>query len=961
MIDVDRDPGHRALTPALSAIFFLSGAAALIFETLWFRQAGLAVGNSVWATSIVLASFMGGLALGNALAARHGGSVTRPILVYAGLELAIAASGVLLVVVLPHLADVLAPVFRPLLDRPLLLNPLRLTIAFALLLLPATAMGATLPILVKALSSRDPHFGQVLGRLYGWNTLGAVAGALAGEAVLIERLGVLGTGLAAASLDLIAAVGAVAASRYLAGSERVNESARVSRPARRLTFVTQRVLAAAFLSGGLLLALEVVWFRFLGMFFSSTSAVLAAMLAVVLLGIGAGGLVASRWLRLDPEASRFLAPLALLMGILTVAVYAGFHRGEPADLVPLWYGWPKILGGGLRLMLPVSLLSGILFTLLGEAVNREIDVETRAAGWLTMANTIGAMIGSLLAGFVLVPGLGMERSFFVLALGYGVVALVVPPPPRRQRSPVWRLALGAGLALFALHGVLFPFGLMQRHYFAALALRFGSDGSKPVAIREGIAQTIVYLRRDFEDFGVPNYYRLCTDSFWMSGTTVRGRRYMKLFVYWPIAVHPAPRRALLISYGVGMTAKALADTRELERIDVVDTSREILEMSGIVFPDPAQHPLLDPRVRVHVEDGRHFLQVTDERYDLITGEPPPPKVAGVVSLYSREYFQLIRDRLDDGGIATYWLPVHALGSDEARSILRGFCDVFDDCSLWIGYGMEWMMVGTREARGPVSEERFARQWQDPVVGAELRAVAFERPEQLGAQLLAGTEELRELTRDALPLVDNYPRRLSTRVDRTWLKAESEAHSALVDIDDNRRAFERSALVRRLWPPGLRERSIVHFETRRIIDTETSWAPPSTAGLDELDEILTKTSLETLPLWMLGTSVHRQSIASVLAARGSASGLAYWEGVGALAHRAYDRAATALERAQAERPNDPGVVQMRALALGLGGRRDELALLAERELQGEMHRPFRRWLESRFALAFPGGAEAPTSP
>ena len=646
-----------------------------------------------------------------------------------------------------------------------------------------------------------------------------------------------------------------------------------------------------------------------------------------------------------------MAALALLMGILTVSVYAGFHSGEPATLVALWIGWPRILGGALRLMFPVSLLSGILFTLLGEAANREIQVETRAAGWLTMANTIGAMLGSLLAGFVMVPGLGMERSFFVLALGYGAVAVVVPLPARAHRSRLWRVALVAAVALFVLHQALFPFGLMDRRYFAALALRFGADGSKPIALREGVSQTILYLRRDFDDFGVPNYYRLCTDSFWMSGTSVRGRRYMKMFVYWPIAVHPAPRRALLISYGVGMTASALTDTRELERIDVVDTSREILEMSGIVFADPTRNPLLDPRVHVHVEDGRHFLQVTDQRYDLITGEPPPPKVAGVVSLYSREYFQLIRDRLAEGGIATYWLPVHGLGSDESRSILRGFCDVFDDCSLWVGQGLEWMMVGTRDARGPVSEERFARQWQDPVAGPELRAVGIERPEQLGAQLLAGTEELRELTRDVEPLVDNYPQRLSTRIEPSWLKKEALTHHALMDVEANRRAFEGSALVRRLWPPALREQTLAHFETRRILDAETAWAPPSTEGLDELAQLLTDTPLETLPLWMLRSSVRRQRIARALATRAPAPGLVYWEGIGALARRAYDEAAAAFERAQTERPNDPEVAQLRALALGLGGRRTELAALTDDHLQGEVHQPFRDWIEARFAPAF----------
>src|SRR5206468_8297209 len=137
-----------------------------------------------------------------------------------------------------------------------------------------------------------------------------------------------------------------------------------------------------------------------------------------------------------------------------------------------------------------------------------------------------------------------------------------------------------------------------------------------------------------------------------------GRRYMKLFVYWPVAFHPAPKKALLISYGVGSTAKALTDTRAFEQIDVVDISRDVLSMDEVVYPDPATRPLRDPRVKVYVEDGRYYLLTTDQRYDVITAEPPPPKNAGIVNLYTREYFELLHDRLAEGGVATYWLPVH---------------------------------------------------------------------------------------------------------------------------------------------------------------------------------------------------------------------------------------------------------------------------------------------------------------
>jgi len=174
----------------------------------------------------------------------------------------------------------------------------------------------------------------------------------------------------------------------------------------------------------------------------------------------------------------------------------------------------------------------------------------------------------------------------------------------------------------------FTVGILSR----TSVLHPGVDGFKAGMTNLGYieGETITYLRKDYA--GEPEYYKMLTNSYSMSGTTPGSRRYMKLYVYMPVALHQAPRKALLISYGVGSTAKALTDMEELRQIDIVDISREILEMSDLVYGDSPEHPLRDPRVQVHVEDGRYFLQTSSSQYDIITGEPPPPKVAGVVDL-----------------------------------------------------------------------------------------------------------------------------------------------------------------------------------------------------------------------------------------------------------------------------------------------------------------------------------------
>jgi hypothetical protein len=312
----------------LYLVFFLSGVSALLFETLWFRLAGLSLGNSVWASSVVLASFMAGLALGNGLAMRRGPRTQRPIRLYALLELAIGGAGLLLVLSFPGLTPALAPILQPLVDHPWLLNLVRLGIAFSLLVVPAAAMGATLPILVKALCADERTFGEALGQLYGWNTLGAVVGAVSGEVFLIQLVGLRGTGVVAAAVNVLAASCAMLVSRSRESSSTRPGVPRVGPD--RLGRQLGPLLVAAFLCGANLLALEVVWFRFLQLFVLGTSLAFALMLAVVLLGIAAGSFLASTWLGRDHRADRYLPHVALGAAGLAALTYISFEPGPGA-------------------------------------------------------------------------------------------------------------------------------------------------------------------------------------------------------------------------------------------------------------------------------------------------------------------------------------------------------------------------------------------------------------------------------------------------------------------------------------------------------------------------------------------------------------------------------------------------------------------------------------------------------
>jgi spermidine synthase len=806
--------------------------------------------------------------------------------------------------------------------------------------------------------------------------------------VLIARLGVTGSAWFAALLNL----GAAATALWM--SHRVGEShAVVDRAARHLlkpvstqmkhsgsslparpslgglerSFVTGpsppvrrvwRLLVCAFLAGGALLALEVVWFRFLSMFVINSTLAISVMLAVVLAAIGMGGLAASSWLKRCARATTYVPGVALAAGCISAVSYQAFQFLTTGTQVAEWH---RILWFASALAFPTALLSGVLFTLLGQAIEHDVPSEVRAAGWLTLANTTGAMCGSLVATFALLPALGMERAFFVLAAVYGAIALLTirgsdldscgrEPGAQKSRSdPYTAVAALAMLVILAR----FPFGLMAGQYFARSAQLYASDGSQIVATREGPTETIFLMEHTW--LGKPTYQRLVTNGFSMSATDLTGARYMRYFVYWPMLLHQAPlRRALVISYGVGRTAAAVTDVDSIESIDVVEISRDVVSMSDIIY-SPDEHPLRDRRVRLHLEDGRQFLQMSDERYDLITGEPPPPLTPGTVNLYTREYFQLIYDRLAEGGITTYWLPVARRAEYELTPIIGAFCDVFEDCSLWNGTPFDWMLVGTRHAQGPVSETQFSKPWSHPVLAAHLREIGLELPEQIGATFLGDAPYLNALTAETPPLTDDFPQRLLPRATRSLLPDSRSRFDrnllffrTVADTDRARRAFEASPFIRRLWPEALVKETLPFFDYQRIINRLIAEPANPLRYIEELHGLLTKTSLRRLPLWELGSNDMIQRLAGT---GDDGTGMVeYMLGARALVARNYSAAAVYLAESERRGLRAATTRPLLVYALCLAGNLDEareLTPAAEPPSGDERH--FWSFMESQFGV------------
>jgi len=829
-------------------VFLLSGSAALIFETTWFRIVGLALGSSVWSAAAVLMAFMTGLGIGNVLVAAYGHHIRRPFTWYAMAEILIGVFGLMSVVILPDLTPVIARWLATLISDPTALNAARFCVAFSIFLIPAIAMGATLPILQKGLFQYNKSFSKSLAHLYGWNTIGAVTGALLSEFLLIEYLGITGAAGVACVFNLMAAL--ILLKQFQGAKSEATES---KHQALSATIYSLRYsLLPPFLTGLVLLALEVIWFRYLLLTQNSGSAIFAIMLAVVLAGIGIGGIIVSRLKLIEVDLDRLLFRLCLLSTVVTVLSFYLFSLLY-ANFFDRIYGSSGLLIlEGSILMLPSCILSGMLFPLFGEKLHRKIGGTTSPSGSLTFANTLGSAIGTGLATFLLLPVLGVEHSILALSLVYVLVTLIVV----LNSETLWRTRSNflAPIGTLALVLVVFPYGTMAKSYeiFSDTVL----PDEKLVAVKEGVNETLQYYRAD--KFDRPLQYRLVTNGHSMTATNFASQRYMRMFVYLPYLLHEEINSVLQISYGAGVTAEAVVSLPAMKHFDIVDISEDVLSMSNIIHDTSGVYPQKDPRSRVHIEDGRFFLQTTGNTYDLITAEPPPPKNAGVVNLYSQEYFQLIHSRLNEGGIVSYWLPAHTLHDGDTLAIIKAFCNAFPDCSLWNSVGLEFMLIGSKGGIDPAAVESMDVRWSKNMV-AEMRNIGLEQPEQLGAMFMGDNQLLQKLTDNTLPVVDNFPLRISN--DFVGVDQPSQLESYLIAPSRRKEAFVDSDYIRSIIPQALIDGSLEYFWPDSIFVNLT--LPPSwnyeAPLLEPLAYVLSETDLVVLPTLMLGSNPAEQKL------------------------------------------------------------------------------------------------------
>ncbi|MGH9346335.1 MAG: fused MFS/spermidine synthase [Vicinamibacterales bacterium] len=806
--------------------FACSGAAALIYETTWTRLLTLFMGHTVAAASTVLAAFMGGLAIGAALAGRLAPRLGRATALrgYAAIEILIAVAAMALPFALSLLEPIVAWAYADG-DGGALFALVRLLCALLIVTLPAIAMGATLPLAIRWLAGPAERAGRDTGLLYAANTVGAALGAVVSGFVLLPALGIRMTTLVGVALNLLSAG---LAWWTAAQPARRAETARPPTPAvdaRRSTKSAARgasppavrampraAMIALGISGCVSLILQVAWTRILALVLGPTTYAFSAMVATFISGIALGSLIGG-WLS-SRRPSPWLLAATLLVSALAATGAAWWAPAVPlvvADAVAApeaSFATVVRLQSGLvaALMLPMTLAFGVAFPLaVALAASDDVTVSRDVAHVYT-ANTAGAIAGALAGGFVLVPWLGLQNTVRVAATlavaGFAIVALM--HAGRRMAAAAATLAIAAGsVAVIAFAP---PW---DRELLSSGAYKYAPYLQGPHRDALLRAGTLLYYR---EGAAATVSVRSATGSISLAidgkvdASNAGDMLTQRLLAHLPLLLHPAPRRVAIIGLGSGVTLGS-ALRHPIEAADVLEISPEVVEASRF-FERENHHALADRRSRLIVGDGRSHLALGRRQYDVIISEPSNPWMAGVAALFTREFFEAAHARLAPGGILCQWAHTYDIRAEDLRAIVATFTSVFPDATLWLAGEGDVLLIGSL---APIEHglAGIRGAWARNGVAADLAGVALHDPETLLTLFTADGVRLTRYAGDAGV----------ERDDRMRLEFSAPRGIYGRTIDDNVAALRQLAssapmpdAVRRAWsaPSTHRNRGLMHL-------------------------------------------------------------------------------------------------------------------------------------------------------
>lgn len=681
-------------------LFFLSGCASLIYELVWTRQLTLVLGSTTYAITTVVVSFMAGLALGSYVAGRRSSRLVRPGRMYAALELGIGLYALLV----PFFLAAAEPAYRALYPHvvqfPVLLTACRFLLSLLVLAFPTICMGATLPVLMTYITRSDRGIGHAAGWLYGINTCGATVGSALAGFWLMPSVGLFRTNLAAAGMNFTIAAVAWWLLRNAPAAEPVRKTnptrqprkpaATQAEPLSRAMDAVWPVLVVSALSGLVSMMYQVGWTRALIMSLGSSTYSFTCILTAFILGLGLGSLAVARF------ADRFDRPLVVLgivelfigLSALTIIPIHGripflvqrlvvAHQAQFQTLLTLEF----LLVVAVTLV--PTLLMGAAFPLMTRVVGQHTTHSGEAIGRVYVINTVGAIVGCMLAGFLLIRGdvLGVRNTIWLAALvntAVGTWLIVRTRPAGRKLRP----ALIGSVCLIAIFTAV---SLGTRWDIAALTSgpfrqpgAYADNARRIIFYEEGV-DTTVAVEQVPQD---ADQLTLTVNGKPDASTHPRDIRTQSLLGHLPAVLAPDKSRACVIGLGCGMTVDAVALHETFVGVDCVEISSAVIRAADLFAPFVNNVLTNDPRVRLIRQDGRNHLLLGQDQYGLIISEPSNPWISGVSSLFTREFFEISRRRLTSDGRLAIWMHSYSMSHDDFRMVVRTLSDVFPFVSLW---------------------------------------------------------------------------------------------------------------------------------------------------------------------------------------------------------------------------------------------------------------------------------------
>jgi spermidine synthase len=664
--------------PGLLLLFIGSGCAALIYEVVWFQLLELVIGATAVSLGVLLATFMGGMCAGSVLLPRLVGVDRHPLRVYAWLELGIALTGVLILVGLPLLGTLyVASVgygFLGILFRGLLC---------AVCLLPPTLlMGATLPAIARWVEA-TPRGVSWLGFFYGGNIAGAVFGCLLAGFYLLRVYDMATTTLAAASINVAVALAAFLLARSTPHA-RTDEYVKDSPPFARGAWP---VYVAIGLSGLAALGAEVLWTRILSLLFGGTVYTFSIILGAFLAGLGLGSSVGA-WLARTTERPGLLLA-ACQAGAMVSMAWAALLMNRAFPYWPIdpslaagpWFNFQIDLVRAAMAIVPAAFFWGASFPLALATVASRGQDPGRLVGGVYAANTVGAILGSLLFSLLLISGVGSQnaqRWLIAMSATAAVWMLLWKASSNTKTLSSGRRFAAAGavllLAIVAATSVA-PVPPALIAYGRQIASPT-SQATNYLYTGEGLNSSIAVSE---QEGGIRNFH---VSGKVEASSEVHDMRLQRLLGHMSALMHPNPKTVLIVGFGAGVTAGSFVVHPSVERIVICEIEPLIPEVVSRYFSAENHDVLNDPRVEVIYDDARHYILTTREKFDVITSDPIHPWVKGAASLYTKEYFELVKSHLNPGGVITQWVPLYESTLDVVKSEIATFFDAFPFGTIW---------------------------------------------------------------------------------------------------------------------------------------------------------------------------------------------------------------------------------------------------------------------------------------